>query len=82
MLVRLSEASVLIRHRIFIILVTGLRSVVNMGSAFLIGISLVGFALSQTQASNPLVLDKVRSARSKRDSRQGTEVYFKLSLIG
>ena len=55
--------------------ISGLRSIVNMGSAVLIGISIVGYALSQTQASSPLVLDQVRSARTRRDSRQGNKFF-------
>ena len=52
----------------------GLRSVVNMGSAVLIGISIFGFALSQSQANNPIVIDQVRSSgyvtREKRSEEE------------
>jgi hypothetical protein len=52
----------------------GLRSVVNMGSAVLIGISIFGFALSQSQTNNPIVIDQVRSSgyvtREKRSDKE------------
>jgi hypothetical protein len=45
-----------------------------MGSAVLIGISIFGFALSQSQTNNPIVIDQVRSSgyvtREKRSEEE------------